>query len=691
MELSELQQLSYLIESLTTSSKSELDKVNLKKLKSMCKKSNEYVEHAFRLLFTQLEIDHSEVRLNAVLIVDELFQRSHAFRELLLDNLTNFLELTAGINFDMPLPEPTGAAKELMKKSVKCVHAWHQKYGPAYKKLDLGYNFLKSSKKIQLVNADEVQTQIQRNALEERKRKKDEHNKKRLEKLTTDIENNIMDIKSCLAEMEACFTLLVPKFDDDETNEPGEQSQTDESRQTGFLSHSYNIELDLSKDIFEFMRVNRTEDNAVILENLRDREKIMKNVHLPRVKKWLAHLGMCGAPSELLKQIIDLKTAITKCIEKNKDMIVSADQPSTSGVSSNNILHEESEDSSDDDFEEVLEKPKLFNSHASQNINTDVNKKITAIDTSKKESSKLSSNDTNVWKPIRSDDNLNDPTSYSRALAVQKEQLESLKRDNTTSDSFSPPKIAKIHPKSLKLKQSTSKLGNRQTKAEIPAPIVSFGPDLLEWDESKKQELKETLSMGAAKALDIGHRFWSADTASRGDAVSEAALTALTTRSIAFTGEFEPVKWSCRAPLPSGRLCPRKDRHKCPFHGKIIPRDPNGNPTDPEDIKKIKKDSNETDTTEHWQDPALLRELKAITGIDLKMPDKKGTKRKKKGKKEKYENLTNVKDIKDTSRHRLEKKVLDPKSIKRVSETLERIETKRNMQKFGNNFNYALN
>ena len=33
-------------------------------------------------------------------------------------------------------------------------------------------------------------------------------------------------------------------------------------------------------------------------------------------------------------------------------------------------------------------------------------------------------------------------------------------------------------------------------------------------------------------------------------------------RKIVFAGKFEPVKWSCRAPLPSGRLCPRRDRLK---------------------------------------------------------------------------------------------------------------------------------
>jgi len=37
---------------------------------------------------------------------------------------------------------------------------------------------------------------------------------------------------------------------------------------------------------------------------------------------------------------------------------------------------------------------------------------------------------------------------------------------------------------------------------------------------------------------------------------------ALRTRTIEYTGEFVPVSRTCRAPLPSGSLCPRQDRYK---------------------------------------------------------------------------------------------------------------------------------
>ena len=55
-------------------------------------------------------------------------------------------------------------------------------------------------------------------------------------------------------------------------------------------------------------------------------------------------------------------------------------------------------------------------------------------------------------------------------------------------------------------------------------------------------------------------RFWiSNETA---DKDQKQKVAALTMRSISYTGEFQPVKWKCRAPLASGKLCERMDREK---------------------------------------------------------------------------------------------------------------------------------
>ena len=60
------------------------------------RRSDEYVKHAYHLLSTQLEKNHSEIRLSCFLMIDELFQRSHCFREQLLADFQYFLMLVAG-------------------------------------------------------------------------------------------------------------------------------------------------------------------------------------------------------------------------------------------------------------------------------------------------------------------------------------------------------------------------------------------------------------------------------------------------------------------------------------------------------------------------------------------------------------------------------------------------------------------
>ena len=59
--------------------------------------------------------------------------------------------LVSEINADYPLPPPKQAAKILKSKTIEFVHKWHEKFGDAYKKLALGYNFLKNCKKVSVI------------------------------------------------------------------------------------------------------------------------------------------------------------------------------------------------------------------------------------------------------------------------------------------------------------------------------------------------------------------------------------------------------------------------------------------------------------------------------------------------------------------------------------------------------------
>lgn len=59
-----------------------------------------------------------------------------------------FLELTVETDSELPLPPPKEVARKLRTLAIQTVQSWHTSYGSAYKKLALGYHFLKQVKKV---------------------------------------------------------------------------------------------------------------------------------------------------------------------------------------------------------------------------------------------------------------------------------------------------------------------------------------------------------------------------------------------------------------------------------------------------------------------------------------------------------------------------------------------------------------
>ncbi|KAJ6651011.1 hypothetical protein lerEdw1_001189, partial [Lerista edwardsae] len=157
------------------------------------------------------------------------------------------------------------------------------------------------------------------------------------------------------------------------------------------------------------------------------------------------------------------------------------------------------------------------------------------------------------------------------------------------------------------------------------------------------------------------HRFWAPNEMEE-EVENKEIAGMLKTRYITFAGKFEPVTHKCRAPMPNGGLCERQDRYKCPFHGKIIPRDEWGTPVNQEDRdREAKKQFEKKEAQPEWQDPELMREVEAATGADLGSAQYSGKGKGGKGKrkKKKYPNLTDLKQQTNTSRSRLGKKIFE--------------------------------
>ncbi|KAM7388910.1 hypothetical protein PAMP_022913 [Pampus punctatissimus] len=212
MELSQRDRLSQLVEELTTSGQQQLNQDKMKELKKICKASDDCIDHVYNSVMSQLNQEHAEIRLSAFQIASELFSRSHHFRTMLVDNLQEVLELTVETDSEQPLPPPKHVARKLKSLAIQTIKSWQTSYGTAYKKLALGYHFLKQVKKVDFQDA-EARTVAERRREEERQRKMERIYKERVEAATKDMEEAYQEIEATLTEMESCMKLLFPTFD----------------------------------------------------------------------------------------------------------------------------------------------------------------------------------------------------------------------------------------------------------------------------------------------------------------------------------------------------------------------------------------------------------------------------------------------------------------------------------------------
>ncbi|NP_001107306.1 UV-stimulated scaffold protein A [Xenopus tropicalis] len=741
------QKLSELVEVLTTSGEPQLNPEKLKELKKICRSSDEHINHVYHLLMTQLNQEHAEIRLSAFQIVTELFARSHLFRTLLISNFQEFLELTVETDHEQPLPPPKEVAQKMKILAIKTVQEWHEKFGEAYKKLSLGYHFLKQNKKIDFQDV-RSRTQAERKREEEKQRRLENIYKEKVKKATAEMEDMLEEIQSSLTEMENCFRLLLPdprefvvftdekdfasdmrtkptsqspshskstsqssayskstsqvSFDNDdeqpccsknlppfpssctssasgaerslgegakESDKSARKSDTDDSdgdyegsreaflRDHGLGSHAYSLSLEISTDL----KVNENENNTDVLNNLMDAHKLLKQKYWPAVQSWIQLFTKAGTNSESLKCAIDVKKEIEAALKKYKEMNIDCH------TRERKVMTASDDDDDDDEFEEVPEK-EGYEPHIPDHLREEYGLEPSA---SKQPGKKTEVKRPNVPQVPPSQKRINDELNPTCAAATMK----------TMKD-----KMAKALPGSSRnAGEPKSKCPKRETDPS-QAPVAPCGLDLHHWGE-------EQPSAGKMLKFSSLHRFWAPNEVD--EEVESKELEALVkTRYVTLPGKFEPVKHKCLAPMPNGSLCERQDRYKCPFHGKIVPRDAIGVPINAEDRarearEKFEKQGEEQD----WRDPELMREIEQATGVDLgssKCPVKGKGKGVKRNLKKKYPNLTDLKQKANTSRSRLEKKVFNTGSVKRVISAMNQAD-KRRHEKFANQFNYALN
>ncbi|KAM9834777.1 UV-stimulated scaffold protein A isoform 3-T24 [Syngnathus typhle] len=234
---------------------------------------------------SQLTQNHADIRLAALMIASDLFPKSHHFRTLLVENFQEFLELTVQTNLKRPLPPPQLVARKLRSLAVQTIQSWQSSYGSAYKKLELGYHFLKQFKKVDFQEAEAGTVPEQERQIE-RQRKMQRIYDEKLNAAIRELEDCSPDIEMTLRELDSCLKLLFPQFtlQDTLTTNSCHLTQTN----TGCLSDdespccSKNLINDRTEKIQESKeRVTKEENDR---DNKDEREE--KEIKKKKQKRW---------------------------------------------------------------------------------------------------------------------------------------------------------------------------------------------------------------------------------------------------------------------------------------------------------------------------------------------------------------------------------------------------------------------
>ncbi|KAF9312389.1 hypothetical protein BG003_006324 [Podila horticola] len=565
LNLQTREHLSALIVTITKTGDLYLDPIQVKQIKSICKKSDANVKAAYELLMIQLQRKHAQIRFSSTQLIAELFQRSHVFRNLLVADYSIFLQLTVGIHQNT-LPPPVVFAEKTKQLAISLTNEWNKKYGAVYKQVALGYEFLRYHLKIDFTNlvpvTDEARSAEQRSQEERSKQIR----RKKYEAAATEIDEQAPNIQENVRKMGACFDILVPKLDDEDTlnaifsaeasNNPEDQDMdgnNDEDMDAtnedlhrhdpvgvydnALGSSRYRLEIAVSKD--NPVNVAESEDNAEVFATLREGYRLIVKKHWPLVMGWLDVLMKVDQePGEaravydrLLRLVIDLKRDVADAKSKSEDL----------GVNMDTMYGPHGEDSEED--EDEFEEVEISTAAQSKAKGKQVNRKLIQ-----------SSRTRNPVFVMLGEEILKDDPTYTGGTRVKPSSSNVAKHSSGVASERKEP--------SVEIDAATPGEESREDLL-ARAPVVPWDDDLAVWD---KKEIQFNTS-----GLEYSHRFLGVGDGS--NLVSDATLERMKMRTRIYSPEVPQVIKACRFPMSNGRLCMRRDLVRCPYHGPVVPRD----------------------------------------------------------------------------------------------------------------------
>eukprot|EP01119_Soliformovum_irregulare_P018811 TRINITY_DN5838_c0_g1_i1.p1 TRINITY_DN5838_c0_g1~~TRINITY_DN5838_c0_g1_i1.p1 ORF type:complete len:614 (-),score=238.93 TRINITY_DN5838_c0_g1_i1:23-1864(-) len=222
-----------IIDKITTPKKKtvvqDLDPELLQKIKTLGRKSDANLKCVAESLMFHMKSDSSNKRYLALLVMDTFFSRSKYFRSVLVQDLKDIMELTLGLRDS--LPGPAHIATLLREKSLQLIEAWYKAHGKFLQPLDAGYNYLKHKMKLDFNATEETSKE------NERQKRAQQILMVKYTKTKEDMRDVVPDILNNLQQMDECFALLVPQFDENTVLAP-DSSDSFESQMASALDTS---------------------------------------------------------------------------------------------------------------------------------------------------------------------------------------------------------------------------------------------------------------------------------------------------------------------------------------------------------------------------------------------------------------------------------------------------------------------
>ncbi|KAJ2668643.1 hypothetical protein GGH99_006430 [Coemansia sp. RSA 1285] len=593
--------LEKLVTGLTTSGSETLDAAKLRELKQICKNDSTgkaAISEAFALLLAALHKTHAQIRVSALQAINAVFERSHAFRLLVIGSLPQILALTMGA-YQKSLPPPVGHARRLRALGAECLYAWVQRFGFAYQRLVYALRFMRFTERVDFraaaraFKARDPARVAQRRRMAAASRR--EYMRRTVGAVVADFADRKREVARNIACLDNCFEMLVPDLADmfgsgedkggGGRKEPGgelsrasdDEDIDDEDIDNEVLAvmaanrHAIHIEFDPEK----VLDVEETGENAAVYDAIRDCMKMCVRRHQPMIDGWIARLdqvddGLDTSVAETKTEVRQLKTRMLNTMSKCKDFGVDL-----------SFLEAEDGGSSDDDFEDVPVGVvrKRGGRREEGPAQTKHKRKQNAVFSLLGESG------------LEADPTVVDPKilRYSSAKkSGPRKDVASTANNNNNNNSANSSHVDDAG--------KSSQLSAIEDRLRESAPVVRYDTDLMYWSS-------DAINANTT-GLEIRHRFLGS--ANEDPIVSDEAARRLRMRAVYLkdlhshsspggkdNADGRRIK-ACRAPMRSGKLCPRRDLVKCPFHGPVVPRDELGRPQGP---------AGDTDAAAHEQQP----------------------------------------------------------------------------------------